>query len=81
MLSQYHLVSFIVQSWFLAVRDVLPVQHITLGHQKKVTGPFRFTKPNLERGPVTAVVTAEHLVTRVVRMLLDGKLLKIFVRW
>lgn len=34
---------------------------------------FTFSKPDLERGPVTAVVTAEHLVTGVVWMLVDGK--------
>lgn len=61
----YQVVSSIVQSQFLARRDVLPLQHTTLGHLK-TAGLFTFSKPNLERGPVTAVVTAEYLVTGVV---------------
>lgn len=68
-LSLCPLVSSIVHFWFLARRDVLPRQH-TLDHLKTV-GPFMFTKPSLERRPVIAVVTAEHLVTGVVWVLLD----------
>lgn len=48
------------------------LQYTTLGHLK-TSGRFVFPKPSLERGPVIAVVTAVHLVTGVVWVLLERK--------